>query len=265
MSYLKWKRLCKTCGVRYAEVDNMGVHACKFHCGPLNRYGPGKWWPEGCWDCCGKSPYATLPSGSRNPRFSAKFLHGCTGMDHSALQTSFTPTDDIPEKVWPRELCEALNDDIMSLKRGDINIKHKDDNKSLYAFCRKMRLLRKHPGKSTAALTDERIASLDALGFDWSNSGIKSFEQRIEDLRAYKEKHGHVNVKEREDKSLYTFCKHTRYARNNPGKSGVVAITDDRIAGLDELGFDWSVGTRKKGAKKSFERLERQLEDSVEL
>ena len=125
MSYLKWKRLCKTCGVRYAEVDNMGVHACKFHCGPLNRYGPGKWWPEGCWDCCGKSPYATLPSGSRNPRFSAKFLHGCTGMDHSALQTSFTPTDDIPEKVWPRELCEALNDDIMSLKRGDINIKHK--------------------------------------------------------------------------------------------------------------------------------------------
>lgn len=125
MSYLKWKRLCKTCGTRYAEVDNMGVHACKFHCGPLNRYGPGKWWPEGCWDCCGKSPYATLPSGRRNPRFSAKFLHGCTGMDHSALQTSFTPSDNIPEKVWPRELCEALNDDIMSLKRGDINIKHK--------------------------------------------------------------------------------------------------------------------------------------------
>ena len=46
-------------------------------------------------------------------------------MDHSALQTSFTPSDNIPEKVWPRELCEALNDDIMSLKRGDINIKHK--------------------------------------------------------------------------------------------------------------------------------------------
>lgn len=125
MSYLKWKRLCKTCGVRYAEVDNMGVHACKFHCGPLNRYGPGKWWPEGCWDCCGKSPYATLPSGRRNPRFSAKFLHGCTGMDHSALQTSFTPSDNIPEKVWPRELCEALNDDIMNLKGGNINIKHK--------------------------------------------------------------------------------------------------------------------------------------------
>ncbi|OUV33155.1 MAG: hypothetical protein CBC48_07215 [bacterium TMED88] len=52
-------------------------------------------------------------------------MHGCTGMDHSALQTSFTPSDNIPEKVWPRELCEALNDDIMSLKRGDINIKHK--------------------------------------------------------------------------------------------------------------------------------------------
>ena len=150
-------------------------------------------------------------------------------------------------------------------KNGHVNAKEKED-KSLYDFCRHMRQARKNPGKSAMALTDERIATLDALGFDWNmNSDIKTFEQRLSDLHAYRELHGHVNVKEREDKSLYTFCKHTRYARNNPGKSGVVAITDDRIAGLDELGFDWSVGTKKKGAKKSFERLERQLEDSVEL
>ena len=147
-------------------------------------------------------------------------------------------------------------------KNGHVNAKEKED-KSLYDFCRHMRQARKNPGKSAMALTDDRIATLDALGFDWNmNSDIKTFEQRLSDLHAYKELHGHVNVKEREDKSLYTFCKHTRYARNNPGKSGVVAVTDDRIAGLDELGFDWSVGTRKKAAKKSFEQ---QLEDSVEL
>jgi len=45
------------------------------------------------------------------------------------------------------------------------------------------------------------------LGFEWTlkKQIDKSFEQRIENLRAYKEKHGHVNVKKREDKSLYDY------------------------------------------------------------
>ena len=46
-------------------------------------------------------------------------------------------------------------------------------------------------------LNDERIASLNALGFEWAvieRRAIKSFEQRIEDLQAYnKEKNGHIN------------------------------------------------------------------------
>ena len=68
-----------------------------------------------------------------------------------------------------------------------------------------MRYARKHPEKSTVAVTEIRITSLDALGFEW-NSGTKSFEQRIVDLQAFKEKHGHVNVKRSEDKSLYNVC-----------------------------------------------------------
>ena len=125
MSYLQWKRLCKTCGVRYAEIDNIGVHACKYHSGPFNKDGPGRWHPEGCWECCGKSPYATLINGRRNPNFSAKFLHGCTRMDHSALQTVFSKNDDIPEEAWPRELCHELSKDILKLKKGEVDIKHR--------------------------------------------------------------------------------------------------------------------------------------------
>ena len=66
----------------------------------------------------------------------------------------------------------------------------------------------------------------------------KPFEQRIENLRAYKEKHGHVNVKKSDDKSLFTFRRDIRYARKHPEKSNTV-LTDDRIASLDALGFDW--------------------------
>ena len=125
MSYLKWKRLCKTCGVRYAEIDNIGAHACKFHSGPLNRDGPGRWHPEGCWDCCGKSPFIYLSNGRRNPRYASAFVDGCTGMDHSALQTSFTASDRIMEKEWPLELCQQLSADIMKLREGNLNIRHK--------------------------------------------------------------------------------------------------------------------------------------------
>ena len=76
------------------------------------------------------------------------------------------------------------------------------------------------------------------------------FEKRLDDLREYKEKHGHANVKEKEDKSLYKFCAGMRRARNNPGKSNTI-INDDRIASLDALGFDWTVSAvRVQTAKK---------------
>ena len=119
-------------------------------------------------------------------------------------------------------------------KNGHINVKWSDNN-SLYYFCNKMRYAHNNPEKSTRALTDDRIASLDALGFNWK----MSFEQRIEDLLVYKEKHGHVKVKQKEDKSLYEFCRHVRHARNNPEKSDR-ALTDDRLASLDALGFEWN-------------------------
>ena len=50
----------------------------------------------------------------------------------------------------------------------------------------------------------------------------KTFEQRLEDLRAYKKKHGHVNVKQSEDKSLYAFCYHMKQARKKPDESTTV-------------------------------------------
>ena len=123
-------------------------------------------------------------------------------------------------------------------KNGHINVNVKGSkDKSLYQFCWNMRQARKTPEKSVRALTDDRIASLSALGFEW-NRNRKSFAQRIEDLQAYKEKHGHVNVKKKDDKSLNEFCIQMRYARNNPEKSDR-NLTEIRIASLDALGFGW--------------------------
>jgi len=154
-----------------------------------------------------------------------------------------------------RKSFEQRIDDLWAYKEkhGHVNISQKED-KSLYGFCKNMRGACSNPEKSTTVINDDRIASLDALGFNWTvrtreNAAKKSFEQRLEDLRAYKEKHGHVKVKKSDDKSLYDFCIHMRCARNNPEKS-TVALTGNRIASLDALGFEWSMNNGIKYRKK---------------
>ncbi len=75
-------------------------------------------------------------------------------------------------------------------------------------------------------LTANRIAALDAIGFDWKsilqqndrNRQVR-FIDRLEDLKAYKEKNGHLRVREKDNKSLNSWCKNIRNARRNPESS----------------------------------------------
>jgi len=118
-------------------------------------------------------------------------------------------------------------------------------------------------------MTTERIALLDSIGFNWvrenkksevsppsktfvddlSSVGvpkeathIKTFEDRFEELKAYKAKHGHINLtskmKEEEVAGLYNFCQRMRRARAEPEK-GKFNLTTERIALLDSIGFSW--------------------------
>jgi len=105
------------------------------------------------------------------------------------------------------------------------------------------------------AITEERIKALDEVGFYWGSvtTTVKSFEQRMEQLKTYKETHGHVNVKVADDKNLNNFCTHMRIARRKPGIG--MAITEERIKAMDELGFKWgSLVTTTKPQAKRFEQ-----------
>ena len=62
-------------------------------------------------------------------------------------------------------------------------------------------------------LTADRIAALDAIGFDWRSEGISrnsqkhiSFQDRVKELREYKEIHGHLSLSKKDDRSLYMVC-----------------------------------------------------------
>jgi hypothetical protein len=79
----------------------------------------------------------------------------------------------------------------------------------------------------------------------------KTFDDRMEDMKRYKETHGHANESFPEDKSLAQFCAQARYARKNPSKK---QLTDANIARLDALGFNWE---SKEYVRRSFdERIE---------
>jgi len=106
-------------------------------------------------------------------------------------------------------------------KNGHLSVGEKDD-KSLYTWCRHVRGARK--GTCKIKLTTDGIAALDAIGFDWRSETKArnpcqkpiSFNDRVEALREYKEKNGHISVRENDDRSPYKWCSDIRSARRNP-------------------------------------------------
>lgn len=64
------------------------------------------------------------------------------------------------------------------------------------------------------------------------------FEDRIEQLKIFKAHFGHINVREKVDKSLYEYGRNMRRGRRGKGSA---KITEERIAALDAIGFDWKL------------------------
>ena len=58
------------------------------------------------------------------------------------------------------------------------------------------------------------------------------FNEHVKDLKAYKEKNGHVNVSRKTDKSLFNWCINIRNAQKNP-ETCKRKLTQECIASLD--------------------------------
>ena len=152
-------------------------------------------------------------------------------------------------------------------KNGHISVRERDD-KSLYKWCTDIRMARRNPETCTEScskrkVTADQIAELDAIGFDWSSETKArnhqkqiSFIDRVEALREYKEKNGHVSVTKKDDRSLYKWCTVIRSARKNATKSKLTKLTADRIVALDAIGFDWRSRNNQKPSISFIDRVE---------
>jgi len=115
-------------------------------------------------------------------------------------------------------------------KHGHCNVPNKYlDNPSLGKWVGNQRTAWKNN-----KLLSARMQRLEAMGFVWDIDAA-AWEKMFEDLRKFKEKHGHCDVPEgyRDNPSLAIWVSHQRNTRK------INALSKEHIRSLEELGFVW--------------------------
>jgi hypothetical protein len=90
------------------------------------------------------------------------------------------------------------------------------------------------------ALSDEQVGLLDEIGFTWKHRDRGSWDDRLAEVIAFKEKQGHCDIPMTitDPPKLAAFINNTRSQRN----SGTLSA--GRIAKLDAVGFVWDKSTK---------------------
>ena len=92
---------------------------------------------------------------------------------------------------------------------------------------------------------DERVAALNAIGFEWETVTTyrpngELWNERLRDLREYKKANGHCNVPQRQG-PLGRWVTEQRSLYKKRGGGAQTPLTDERVAALDALDFQWKL------------------------
>ena len=102
-------------------------------------------------------------------------------------------------------------------------------------------------------ITEERIKQLDSIGFEWSlrtGSAELSWTDCYNEVKAFKEKHGHTRVEEKSNKPLSEWIKQMRgYLKKCREGGGDSGLAPEQIALLKDLELDFSLRESKFGAR----------------
>jgi len=135
---------------------------------------------------------------------------------------------------------------------GHTRVPRNGEWSSLHSWFYKNKKCKDGPYRSKPQLTVERIGKLDELGIDWTGSTVvqqprkystyskpPTWDERFEELKAFKKKYGHTKVpRDGDGSSLYNWLYRNRRCRNGP-YNNKPQLTMEQIHKLDELGTDW--------------------------
>ncbi len=141
---------------------------------------------------------------------------------------------------------------------GHVNVPCTDspDNEHYFLgeWCQRIRRARKDlemgKYKTCHILKEKDMKRLDKIGFDWNPCNHKTFEERFNDLMAYKKIHGHTNVpkiaakKDDEHFSLGLWVYKVKLAYKNlqTGRRPLPCkLTPPQIDRLKKIGFDFTL------------------------
>ena len=110
---------------------------------------------------------------------------------------------------------------------------------------------------------DEQIQRLNDAGFKWclqkkDLTSMKTFDERFNDLMAFKAKYGHCNVSfTGEDASLANWCTQLRgsYKKMQNNQKPKSKLSDEQIQRLNDAGFKWSLRKANSGFDEHFNDL----------
>jgi hypothetical protein len=191
-----------------------------------------------------------------------QFQHEMISSDEESENDSSTPSaqvqvDAVQQKSGHKRkrpaqirVQQSFDDRINKLlafkaKNGHCDVPLTGDNASLGKWCSERRSSYKkiqNNQKPHMKLSDEQIQRLNDAGFKWSLQG--TFDERFNDLMAFKATHGHCDVPfTGENASLGRWCSVLRvsYKKIQNNQTPNIKISDDQIQRLINAGFKWSL------------------------
>jgi hypothetical protein len=161
---------------------------------------------------------------------------GVLPLEHETILNELGVVWDVRDAKW-RAMYEQLRQ--YYTEHGNSDVPHRSkDNPLLAAWIDYQR-----ERKDKNALTVEQVGLLDEIGFTWKRRDRGSWEDRLAEVIAFKEKHGHCNIplSITDPPKLGAFINAMRFQRNKG------TLSAERIAKLDAVGFVWQGQDTKIG------------------
>ncbi len=128
-------------------------------------------------------------------------------------------------------------------QHGHLNVKDRQD-RGLSRYCCRLR-----KAMDSDSLSRDQIEILQDIGFEFTKDASRkpAFNKRVNQLRAYKQQHGHLNVKDSQDRGLINYCYRLRKAMDSD------SLSKDQIKTLQDIGFEFTKDTSRVKARRSME------------